>query len=242
VLYLISLGLYDYKDLSLRALEALKKCEHVFIDTYTTEINFEIKELEDFIGKKVTALQRADLEEKSFRLLDLAERENVAVLVGGDALTATTHITLILDARKRGIPTRVIHGSSIYTAVCEAGLQIYKFGRTTTLPSFKVASPYQIIAQNKKSGLHTLVLLDVGMSAKKGIETLLEIEREQKRGVLTEEDKLVVCCKLGSEEQIIVYRTVRELLKLKTIDCSPCVLIVPGKLHPIEEEMLKSWV
>src|SRR5436853_221865 len=64
------------------------------------------------------------------------------------------------------IPTRIVHGVSILTAAAGAlGLQIYKFGRTTTVPfssaGFAPTSPLEAILTNRRAGLHSLVLLDL---------------------------------------------------------------------------------
>ncbi len=61
-------------------------------------------------------------------------REEVGVLIGGDCLSATTHVSLLLEATEQGVETRIIHGSSIFSAVAETGLSLYKFGRTVTMP------------------------------------------------------------------------------------------------------------
>lgn len=36
MLYLIGLGLGDEKDITLRGLEAVKRCEHVYLEAYTS--------------------------------------------------------------------------------------------------------------------------------------------------------------------------------------------------------------
>lgn len=36
MLYLIGLGLWDEKDISLRGLEAVRKCDHVYLEAYTS--------------------------------------------------------------------------------------------------------------------------------------------------------------------------------------------------------------
>ena len=36
MLYVIGLGLYDEQDITLRGLEAVKKCAHVYIEAYTS--------------------------------------------------------------------------------------------------------------------------------------------------------------------------------------------------------------
>jgi diphthine synthase len=42
-------------------------------------------------------------------LLGYAKDKDIALISGGDPLTATTHITLIIEARKQNIPVKVIH-------------------------------------------------------------------------------------------------------------------------------------
>jgi len=241
MLYLISLGLFSVEDMSLRALEVARKCECLFLEQYTTGLEFDIDRLSKLVGRPIKIVSRCDLEEGLQTILELAKNTDVGILVGGDALTATTHITIILEAKKQGIESKVIHGSSIYTAVAETGLQIYKFGRSTTLPKFKAISPYEVIETNRKLGWHTLVLLDIGMTAKEGLELLLELEREQRRNVISDDLEVVVCCRLGSEDAVIKYGKICDLLRLKEIDRYPAVIIVPGELHFVELEALERY-
>lgn len=78
-------------------------------------------------------------------------------------VSATTHTDLALRARALGIKTSVIHNASIINAISSCGLQLYNFGQTVSLPFFtntwKPASFYPKIKENKDIGLHTLVLL-----------------------------------------------------------------------------------
>ncbi|MEM7826778.1 MAG: diphthine synthase [Candidatus Aenigmatarchaeota archaeon] len=235
MLYLISIGLSDEKDMSIRAIESAKRCDILFVEFYTTQLNTTVERLSKLIGKEIKELKREDLEEGSEKILTLAENKNVGILVGGDALIATTHSSLLIDAKKRGIRTKIVHGSSIYTAVCSTGLQIYKFGRTVTLPDFKAASVVDAIKRNKRAGLHTLVLLDVKMNAKEGLKKLLDEK------AITKEDKIIACCRLGSREEIIKYDKTENLLKNKEIEKMPGVLIIPGRLHFKEEEALSFF-
>src|SRR5439155_18154441 len=75
-------------------------------------------------------------------------------------------VDLRLRAAAAKIRTRIVHGVSILTSAAGAlGLQAYKFGRTTTLPfpsaGFAPTSPPESILDNRRAGLHTLVLLDL---------------------------------------------------------------------------------
>lgn len=241
MLYLIGFGLSDENDMSLRALEAAKKCDSLYAEFYTSGTHTTAAKLSKLTEKPVKELSRKELEEDSGKLLKEARTRSVGILVGGDALTATTHISLLLDAKKAGIETRVIHGSSIYTAIAETGLQIYKFGRTTTLSHRKERSPYDVIAQNRQAGLHTLILLDTEkpVSALQGIQQLLELEQEAGKGAVTQDTKLVAACCLGADS-IIRYGTAQALLKDKALDKTPAIIIIPGKTHFMEQEFLET--
>jgi len=230
MLYLISLGLHDEKDMSIRAVEAAKKCNSVYVEFYTNKASTNAKKLSELIERPVQELDRHGLEERSAALLREARGKDVAIIVPGDALTATTHISLLLDAREQGVRTNVIHGSSIISAVGETGLQVYKFGRTVTLTKPVQKSMLKALENNRKIGLHTLVLLDIGMTARQGLE-LLRSE--------TGDEKVVVACSMGANNQIISYGKAEELLK-KYTNKEPAVIIIPGKLHFMEKEYLES--
>ncbi len=160
-------------------------------------------------------------------------------------MTATTHSSLVLDARKKGVKVWIIHGSSIFTAVAETGLFLYNFGKTTSIPfeNEKVETPYDVIKQNKD--LHTLCLLDLRskekkfMRASEAIAYLLGVEAKRKEKVFLDETLCVICAGLGSEKQVIKAGKAKDLLKVK-VDVLPQCLIIPGKLHFMEEELLLS--
>jgi len=157
---------------------------------------------------------------------------------------------VLLEAEKRNIKTKVIHASSIYSAVAETGLQIYKFGRSTTIPfPYKNTipeSPYNVIKENLKRNLHTLVLLDIDaenkrcMTIKEGIENLIEIENKKKENLI--KNLLCIgCARLGSDESTI---KAGKFYEIKEIDFGspPHCLIVPGNLHFMEEEALSRFL
>jgi len=201
--------------------------------------------LSELIGKQVTELPRGKLEEDSTALVKEAKDSNVGILVGGDALAATTHISLILEAAKAGVETRVIHGSSILAAVAETGLSPYKLGRTVTLPLPEKAPPDTVLrtlAENREHGLHTLVLLDLDTQKKRvhtiprAIRLLLDADRPEIYG----EDTLTVgVARLGWESQEIKAGTASELMAHNFRD-PPHALIVPGRLHFVEAEALAT--
>jgi hypothetical protein len=77
---------------------------------------------------------KKDLEEEQETFLEKARKNDIALFVPGDPLIATTHIDLVFEAKRRKIPVKIIHNASIFSAIGEAGLQIYKFGKTATVP------------------------------------------------------------------------------------------------------------
>lgn len=244
MLYLISLGLFDEKDMSLRALEAAKKCSKLYAEFYTARMQTDTRKLSELAGKEVIELKRRDIEEDSLKIINQAKSMDIGILVGGDALSATTHISLLLEAKKAGIKAKTIHGSSIFSAIAETGLQLYKFGATTSLvkPAGKYFpnSFYDVIIKNKKIGLHTLVLLDIGMSARDGLEVLLEIEKKRKGKIAAPPTKLVAASKIGSENSIMKYDTIENLLVNESLTAYPAALVFPGELHFLEKEFLES--
>lgn len=246
MLYLISIGLCDERDLSLKGLETAKKCDKLYAEFYTTKLDTDAVKLGKFVGKEVTGLKRADLEENSKKLIEEAKTKNVGIFVGGDALSATTHLSILLDSKKAGVKTQVIHSSSIYTAIAETGLMLYKFGAATTLvfpeKNYSPTSCYDTILKNRNMGLHTLVLLDIKppkyMGVKDGLEILLEIEKGKKGKLFSENVFLVAASNLGSEKQKIKYGKISALLKEDF--GVPAVVIIPGELHFFEKEYLES--
>ncbi len=243
MLYIIGLGLWDEMDITLRGLEAIRSSEKVYLESYTSALmGLSLENLESLAGKSITPLSRKDVEVNP-EFLEEAKTKDVSLLVGGDPLVATTHHDLIIRARELGIKTRVIHNASIVSAIAETGLQIYKFGRTVTIPfwteNFKPTSFFDHILENLGLGLHTLVLLDIDrerdryMTANEGLERIIQLDREGRI------EKVIVVARLGSEKPLIRYGPVKDLVKE---DFGPPLhsIVVPGKLHVLEKDYLES--
>ncbi|MDP6641930.1 MAG: diphthine synthase [Candidatus Nanoarchaeia archaeon] len=243
-LFLISLGLHDKKDMSVKALEISKKCDKLYIELYTNYYSSSIDELSRFMGKKIIKLERKDLEEDSEKLINEAKKEDIGILIPGDCISATTHLSLINEAKSKKIKTKIIHGSSILTAVAETGLSLYKFGKTASIPfdNKDLETPYNILKENKKQ--HTLFLLDIEdnkyMNTSEALDYLLNVEKKRKEKIINENTKVVICSALGSEKSEIKFGSIKKLLKIK-LKKYPQSLIVPRELHFFEEEMLNSF-
>ena len=241
MLYLIGTGLEDEKDLSLRSLEIMSKAEHIFAEFYTCPVNFDKKKIESVIEKSIKILDRKGVEESSW-ILDAAKLGKTVFLVGGDPLAATTHTEIVKEARESGVKVKIIHSSSVFSAVAECGLHLYKFGKTVSIPFPKEGyfpnSPYYNIKDNRDAKLHTLVLLDIGMSANEGIELMLKLEDDEGKGLFSKKDKIIVCAHLG-ENSCIKYSTMADLMKRDFGGGSHCI-VIPGELHFQEEEFIEQ--
>jgi diphthine synthase len=249
MLTLIGLGLFDEKDLTIRGMEEAKNADKTYVELYTSYWYGSIENLEKIISKKVVELKRGDLEENSEKILEDAKNQNVVIFVQGDPLVQTTHVALILEARKRKIETRIVHNASVISAIAETGLHPQKFGPYVTIPfpektkGILPESVYEVLKMNKARGLHTLCLLDVVadenryMAPSEALQILLDIEKKRKENILTEDSEVILASKLGSSKPLIIFTTVRNLIKRK-IDEKPSVLIIPGILHFTEREVL----
>jgi diphthine synthase len=247
-LVFIGLGLNDEKGISIKGLEETKIADYVFIELYTSLMpEFNLQRFETLCGKKIHLVSRRELEEENgVIILEAARKGKVAFLVPGDPFIATTHVTLRIDAEKHGIKTRIIHGASIISAIISlSGLHNYKFGKTVTVPFPENFSetPYNVIAQNKKSGLHTLCLLDLKANEKQflkinqAIAMLLEVEQKNKKGVITPDTAVVGIARAGSDDPTLKADFVKNLVNYD-FGKPPYSLIFPGDLHFMETESL----
>ena len=245
----IGLGLYDEKDISLKGIEEIKNCDIVFAEFYTAILTgTNLKNIEKTIGKKIEVLSREETE-KGKKILKFAKTKYIVFLTAGDPMSATTHVDLRLNALKLGITTKIIHGSSIFTAVPGLlGLQNYKFGRTTTLAypekDYFPTSPYSVIDNNKKLGLHTLVLLDIQaekkrfMTANEAMKLLLEMEEKIKGNIFKQDSIICIVARAGSDEPIIAAGKIKDMI-VKDFGPPLHTIVVPGNLHFMEFEALK---
>jgi len=250
-LVFVGLGLHDEKGISLQGLEETKTADHVFMELYTSIMtDFSLERFEALSGKQVHMVSRRNLEEENGALiLNAAKKGKTVFLVPGDPLIATTHVALRLEAEKRGIKTRIVHGASIISAIIGlSGLHNYKFGKTVTIPFPENFSetPYNVIAQNKKLGLHTLCLLDLKadekrfLSIKEALAMLLETERKKKKRVITPNTLVVGVARVGSDAPTLKADCTKNLLNYDFGD-PPHSLIFLGELHFMEAEALITF-
>jgi diphthine synthase len=249
-LVFVGLGLFDDKDLSLKAMDVATSADRVYAEFYTSGLfGARIEEIAARISQPVEVLDREDIEQDPERVLKEAEKGHVAFLTAGDPMAATTHVDLRLRAVERGIDTRVVHGASVFTgAFSELGLSVYKSGRTTTVEwphgDYFPTSPYDVIRDNLLFGLHTLVLLDIRadegryMTASEGCGLLLRYEEVRTEGVLSRGTLACVVARAGGPDCI---RRAAPLSELVTMEFGPPLhcIVIPGKLHFMESEALR---
>jgi diphthine synthase len=250
-LVFVGLGLNDECGISVKGLEETKTADSVFMETYTSLMpDFSMARFEVLCGKRVQVIERRVLEEENGKvILEAAKQGKTVFLVPGDPFIATTHVTLRIDAEKQGIHTRIVHGTSIMSAIVSlSGLHNYKFGKTVTVPfpeNFS-STPYNVIAQNKQSGLHTLCLLDLHavenqfLGINQALKMLLEIEEKNKKGAVTPDTVALGVARAGSDNPTLKADFVKDLVNFD-FGAPPYSLIFPGDLHFMEVEALIAF-
>lgn len=248
-LVFVGLGLHDDMGISVRGLDEVRSADVIFMELYTSLLpEFSLQRFEKSSGKTVNLVARTDMEEEEGRvILKAAENHKVVLLVPGDPLIATTHVSLRIKAQKSGVPTRVVHGASVLSAAIGlSGLHNYKFGKSVTVPfpnETPSDTPYTVILQNKKLGLHTLCLLDINvvearfLSIHDALSELLKIEEKRKKSAVTKGSLAIGIARAGSNCPTVRAGLVSELLGIDFGE-PPYTLIFPGNLHFMEAEAL----
>ncbi|MEK6867291.1 MAG: diphthine synthase [Nanoarchaeota archaeon] len=250
-LHIIGIGLDSEKDITVKGLELVQKADIVYLECYTSRLNCSFQDLAKFYNKQIHLAHRELVEGDENEILQNARIGDVAFLVVGDPFSATTHLDLMMRAKQEGIKVTITNNASILTAVGIIGLQLYKFGKTTSIPypeeNFQPETAYDVIKQNKAMGLHTLVLLDIKwdqqrfMAINEALQIMLDIEEKRKENIFTKETLCVGVARAGSETAIVKAGTCQELLSVDFGSQMHC-LIVPGNLHFMEEDALKMWM
>lgn len=268
MLYLIGLGLSHETDITVRGLNAVKGCKRIYLEAYTSILMAASKEsLEEFYGKEVILADRELVESGSDTILEGAQQDDIAFLVVGDPFGATTHTDLIIRARELGIKVETIHNASVMNAVGACGLQLYQFGQTVSLVFFtdnwRPDSFYDKIMENRKIGLHTLVLLDIKvkeqsienmargrliyeppryMSISTAAQQLLEIEEKRGEKCYSPRTPAVAISRLGAPTQGIKAATLEELAEFDAGEPLHSLIILGRQVHDLELEYLYEFV
>jgi len=228
MLYIVGLGLDD-GEVTEKGLKYIRESEEVFAEFYTNTETIDLEALEEKTGKEIEKLSRDEIERED-KIIKSSEEKDTAFLVSGDPLTATTHYDIKHRAEEKGINVEVAHAPSIFTSIAETGLNVYKFGRTVTLP--ENASPDSIIKHIEKNdsiGLHTLVLLDINYDAGEASQKLVEMNEELK------DREALILERANLDDQKIVYG---ELEEINPKGSTPhCIILVGEKSHKEDENL-----
>lgn len=268
MLYLVGLGLSYTTDITVRGLEIVKRCKRVYLEAYTSILMQADKEaLEEFYGREVILADRELVEGGSDEILAGGQTDDIAFLVVGDPFGATTHSDLVIRARELGIKMETIHNASVMNAVGACGLQLYQFGQTISLvfftDSWKPDSFYNRIMENRKIGLHTLILLDIKVKEQSienmargrliyepprymNIETacsqLIEIEELRNEQAYTENTPCVAISRLGSPEQTFKAGSLKQLTEYESGEPLHSLIMLGRQVHDLELEYLYEFV
>ena len=187
---------------------------------------------------------------------------------------ATTHTDLVLRARELQIPISTVPNASIMSAIGATGLQLYNFGQTVSMVFFtetwKPASFYDRIRENRDIGLHTLVLLDIKvkeqsldnmargrkiyelpryMTVGQCARQMLEIEQikieeaEGKHGVYGEESLAIGAARVGGRTEKFVSGTLKQLCSADEELGGPLhsLVLLGSRTHELERDYAREF-
>ncbi|MDE1855689.1 MAG: diphthine synthase [Candidatus Micrarchaeota archaeon] len=254
MLFLIGMGLTN-REIPFTALDDLTSADEVLLDPYTNFIPEEdLAYLSHNFNIEITSLTRSDLEENSRQIVERAKGKNVAILVSGDPLIATTHHTILDLAAKLGIDYKIYHSSNIFSAaIGESGLDIYKLGPTTTIAfwtdKYKPVSFIDVIKRNVDSEQHTIVLFDYNYLEKRkmrlgeAIPVLHAADEQRKHNIMSPSRKLLILGDIGKKSQSILYTEFGKINKdvLKEFEGKIITMIVPGAMSFAEEDAIAKF-
>ncbi|KAK2063550.1 diphthine synthase [Colletotrichum caudatum] len=268
MLYLVGLGLSDETDITVKGLAVVKKAARVYLEAYTSILLVDKTVLESYYGREIVVADREMVESNSDEILRDAETEDVAFCVVGDPFGATTHTDLILRARELGIPIRTVPNASIMSGIGATGLQLYNFGQTVSMVFFtetwKPASFYDRIKENRDIGLHTLVLLDIKvkeqsledmargrkvyqppryMTVGQCAAQMLEIEEDKQERAYTPDSLAIGAARVGSKTEKFVAGTLTELCDTDEILGGPLhsMVLLGTRAHELERDYIREF-
>ena len=243
MLSFIGLGLYDERSITLQGRDALRDADRAFAEFYTSRlVGTTVDALEETHGIDIEVRDRAGVERDPEPILDAASGGHAAFLTAGDTMISTTHVDLRTRADERGIETRVIHGTTAQTAASSlTGLQNYRFGKATTLPFEETHggvpdSVLATIGENRERDLHTLVYLDIDAESER------YMTGDTAAGLLADHlDAVgVVVGQAGSDDPTVRADRLGALAG-ESFGPPLHLLVVPGDLHPLERESLRTF-
>lgn len=251
MLYLVGTGL-SFDELPIGAIDICEKCDEVLAESYTSIIDGRIiARLGGAMppGKKIGEIGRSAMEENAKELVERAKNSDIAILIGGDPLIATTHKILLIEAKKIGTGVKIVHASSIIpTIIGESGLDFYRFGPACTISRwsehYKPISFYETLQANRTRNLHTILLLDIdsktrdSMSPHEAFSILENAELKYKGNIVKDSAQIMIFHNMGRGGE---YKKFMALCDLKTAeDKGSNVMLFPAELTDIEKETTEA--
>ena len=246
MLWFVGLGISGTKSIPIEVVKIIQDADIVYLEIFTSPIS---QMYEEEIKNMVTGrfkIAKRWLVEDGQEILNASKSSTVVLLSYGDPYMATTHIELRTRAELENIETKTVHSASIITSMIgEAGLQFYKVGRVVTIMNEKKSTitPYTAINKNLTQGLHSVILLEYNhdkkyfLDPKNAISNLLDIEKEQKKFILSDDTFTIIASRIGFETQKIISGKFSNLLKVDFGE-PPHSIIIPGKLHFTESDAI----
>lgn len=253
MLWFVGTGIDGYRGLSLAALEVLKKCDTIYAERFTSALSDkDLEGINALVGKEVKSVQRSFVEDGR-EILENAKKSEIALVTYGDPMIATTHSELRARAAKHSVKTAVLHAASgISSTIGETGLHVYKFGRMVTMMSEpqSAISVYNTIFENLLAGNHTLVLTEYSSSHDErgqpfflepptAFKMLLDVERDQRYQVFSNNTFVVVASRVGQSDQRVVSGKAGSLAKID-FGAGPHIVVVTGSMHFTESEAVAA--
>jgi len=253
MLTFVGLGLHDERSVTVRGRDALRAADRVFAEFYTSTLaGATVADLEAEHGVEIEVRDREGVERDPEPILAAAEAGDAVFLTAGDTMISTTHVDLRLRAARRGIDTRVVHGTTAEAAAASlCGLQNYRFGKATTLP-FPWAhggegvpdSVVETVRANRERGLHTLVFLDIKVgTGPSGPDPDFEEYMTADRAAELLADEVdgdavaVAVARAGGPDPVVVADELSALAG-RSFGAPLHLLVVPGDLHVVERDAL----
>lgn len=248
MLFLVGLGLSE-REIPIGTIEVCKNCE-LYVDKFTSMVSDKTLDyITELTGKRITELTRQDMEENAGDIVQRAATKDIAILVGGDPLMATTHKIIYIEAKKRNVNTEIVHANSIITtAIGESGLDFYRFGAICTIPRwtehYSPVSFYEKIERNLTNKEHSILLLDYDakkqttLEIKEAIETLEKADSTYKKGIINSKTKIILLHNMSLEDSKVLSTTTERAKKLEVSGVN--IIILPAELTDIEKEAVEA--
>ncbi|CAG5862669.1 unnamed protein product [Menidia menidia] len=224
MLYLIGLGLGDAADITVKGLEAVKRCSRVYLEAYTSILTVGKEALEEYYGKQLVLADRDLVEQGADEILKDADVTDVAFLLYNFGETVSVVFW-----------TETWRPESFYDKICKnraAGLH------TLCLLDIKVKEQSIENMMRGKKIYEPPRFMTVSQAADQLIQIVHRRREEGEELGVTEDTVCVGVARLGSDDQVIRTGTLQQLVSCD-LGGPLHSLVVTGQLHPLEVDMLR---